>query len=401
MSGNRILFTDGQAATSADIQRLADVAASAEDRVLEVLFTPESSGGTYDKKVLPLLREPPGTTFSRGRTLVYGDPVAAAGQVVVLPAFYVVGNSVAGPDTGDGVISAKKGTAYNVPANSFPSSVTNGYTATVYALVRRIATPEARKIKDPATGNVSTQTINVYSTATVDISVAQGPADGTFNAPTLPADSSTAWYIPLCNIKLDNGSGGAWTQGAAIAQSRITQTWAAGWIKRNRVQLASAASIMSTTYNASANGRASTPLSERWGASISVCAVLQHKSAAAGTYVVFDDQRDWSRRCVTIKAWDIVAAGPTNGTPDQASPIPISSRSTAPAFFWMYFTADKNASRNQIGEWDVDGTGNHRIRFHVNAGVLEVEFFESPSGVAGSGANNYVVMVEATDQFLL
>lgn len=413
MSGDRVFINEGGAATAVDVQKIADVAASSEDRAFDLIFTPEnklvSGSPAYDKKVYPLLNEPPATQYRYGRALVYGRTPADAGCVIVLPAEYIIGSlggfgGVNG-DAAQSLLSASKRDHFQVPASEFPSSVTNGRTDTVYALVERVATTGSRKVKDVATGQVTTQVINLFSTATVEIHVAQGPADGTFAAPTLPADSGTAWYIPLANVKLDNGSGGAWTQGNDIAQSRITQTWEPGWIKRNRVQLARAASIMSTTFNASANGRASTPLSDRWGASISAGAILQAKSNSPGSFVQIDGNYDWSRRFAKVYLGKIVQSNGTSpALPDSVSPAPAAFASADNrGFFGFYFIPPKPGSGTLYitgpDGWDIYGDGSEALFLAIDSnGALLGEFAHTGS-LAGS-VSYYALMVEATDQFV-
>jgi hypothetical protein len=413
MSGIRTIISPGYPATDVDMQRLADTAASSEDRVYNLLFTPQSIGsGLYDKAVFPLLREPQNpslTAYQRGRSLVYGDPLATAGTVNILPFTVLIGDKAAPSDNPTSILLSASlapdpsAPLTTFPASAFPTSVGHGYIATVYALVQRIATTGARKFKDPTTGNVSTQVVTLYTSATVTVGVALGLADGSFTPPTLPADSSTAWYVPLANIKLDDGAGGAWTSGAVIAQTRITQTWPAGWIRRNRVQLAEPASIMSSSYSAGVNGRASTPLSSRWGASISVTAVLQHVSAAPGVFTILDGLHDWHRRTVWISGVSIFSGGPSDGVPpDQASPAPY-GMDTGAANGGAYGPAlnfcGAGPARQQIASWNVGTVGSPSLLnlYMETSGILTVEFNGAPRIFAGHGY--YLVTIEGTDTF--
>ncbi len=403
MSGQLKIWNDGEALCTVELQRVADVAASSEDHIHDFLLTPDAVGSsTYDKKVYPLLHEPPDSSFNYGRAMVY--PGASAGTVTVIPASYVIGafsNSIV--DNPSTLLSATK-QSFTLPATAFPSSGgSNGRTDTVYALVQRTATTAARKVKDPATGNVSTQTITIYKDVTVTLGSAHGAEDGSFTPPTLSADSSTAWYIPLANIKLDDGAGGAWTQGTAIAQSRITQTWNAGWIKRNRVQLAESASIMSDTFNSSVNGRASTPLSNRWGATISVAAILQAKTSASGTYKTIDNRHDWGQRMAKVYLGKFVESGGSNSNvPDATTSVPLAFRDTEnKGFFGFYWIPIKPSSgvRYIIGPSGFDPIGNGDETFFLavdSSGNLVGEFI---STTLPGGVSYYGLIIEATDQF--
>jgi hypothetical protein len=400
MSSTKVIINDGEAIVTVDQQRTADTAAAADDRVLDVLLTPEFQGtSTYDKKVHPLLHEPPDSSYGQGRALVYPGPTS--GTVRILPAAYVVGGLGNSTYDASTVSFSARGAATDLPASAFPSSSgSDGRFDTVYALVQRTATTDTRKIRDSATGQTSSQLVNIYSTPTVTIAVQPGPEDGSFAAAPLPADSSTAWYFPLAYIVLDDGLGGPWTQGTAIGQSRISQGYDAGWIKRNRIQFAKSASIMSTVFSEPANGCAATPLSDRWGGTISVVGVLQNKSTT-GSELVFDDNFDWRRRVLTIKAGRVIDSGAgLPARPDDLIQSPTEFDATTTQFL---FTPAEVATSTHvtIATWDVNEDGTEIVTFKVNdAGALEVMFTDT-GGMPADGVSYYYVQAEATDNFLL
>lgn len=401
--GTRKVWNDGEANSTVENQRVADAAATAEERAWQLLATPEFQGSsTYDKRVFPLLHEPQDTSYNYGRSLVY--PGAITGGVTILPAVYTVGAT--GNDTSDAsemVFSAARLTTVDLPASSFPTSVTNGRTDLVYALIQRTATTANRRIKDTTTGNVSTQTVTVYSTPTVTIDVAHGPADGTFDPPALPADSSTAWYVPLAFLTLDDGAGGPWTQGNTISRFRIFEAWPAGWIKRSRIQVTAAASLMTdVVYNPSANGRSSAGLTNQWGSNLRECAILQRKTAGSGTYAVFDNKHDWRRRYAKISIGRVVTAvgGSTSIPPetDGGSTTGKAFNETLTGFYWINSdeTGTSGGTYATVLDWSVGGDTQKRLLIGVNnqTGALGFAF-------AGTDAteSHFVVEVEASDPF--
>jgi hypothetical protein len=277
----------------------------------------------------------------------------------------------------------------------FPSLLggVNGYVATVCALVQRVASTATRKVKDSVTGSVSSQVITTYSTSSVQIMTVLGSDSGTMAPPSLPADSSTAWYVPLADVTL-GGVGVPWVAGTTIAQSKIAQTWEGGWIRRGRIQLATPAKIMTGAFSAGVNGRASTPLSNRWGATIACSAVLQHATNGAATWLILDDTHDWSRRVLTVKMCSIIGSGIAPVPPDQTTaPLPISS----PERFFLSptFAGDPTLIRNTVAGWTVGGSTNINLAHYQ--GRLEIEFNGAPFR---GPTDYYVVIVEGSDQYI-
>jgi hypothetical protein len=416
MSGTRVFANEGQAATWVDVQRAFDVAASSEDRVWSLVFRPQWAGtGVYDKKVHPLTPEPKFQSYVRPR-LVY--PGTITGGVDILPAGYIVGSP--GDPSADANVSVLSATGYldtitqlpslySLPATAFPSSSgSDGRVDLVYAIVESVATEGERKVKHPLTGQVTTQELTLYTSPTVTFGVVTGEQDGSFTVNDPPADTATEWHFPLAFVLLDDGALGPWTQGTAIAQTRITQTWDGGWVSRNRVQLAQAASIMSTTYVPGNNGRASTPLSNRWGGSIGVSMVLQHKTDGTGVYVSLDTSHDWSRRLLRVTLMSIVSdltgSNLVATTPDSESVPPLSILTAVLPFVGVCFTPGIPLPGYLGGQMGVLAipldTGKFLNLYVDDNGYLKGEFAGVPYDYNGT-TPVYLVIVEASDQFLL
>lgn len=406
MSGTRVFANEGQAATWVDVQRAFDVAASSEDRVWSLVFRPQWAGsGIYDKRVHPLTPEPQFGSYVRPR-LVYGGTIV--GGVDVLPADYIIG--AAGDPSANANASLLSATGYfdtntqlpslySLPATAFPSSSgSDGRVDLVYAIVESVATQDERKVKHPQTGQVLTETVTIFTSPTVSFGVVTGAQDGTFTVGDVPTDTGTKWHFPLAFILLDDGALGPWTQGTAIAQTRISQFWNSGWISRNRVQLAEAASVMSDAYSAGVNGRATTPLSNRWGASITACAVMQHKVDGTGGYIVVDGNHDWRGRIITIKCGRVADNANAAAMPDDTTKITRfgAASGDATAQIFAFTPQSVPAATHQAIAGATWNPNSETISFFVNdTGQLEAEFQGTPTTAY------YLFLVEASDQFRL
>lgn len=398
MSGTRVFINEGAAIVWVDGQRLADVAASSEDRVWNMVFTPRWAGsGFQDKKVYPLVPEPGLSPYVHPR-MVY--PGTISGGVNILPAFYVVGGpGDVSANANETLLSASKKQLYSLPATAFPSSSgSDGRIDLVYAIVESVATTDERKVKHPTTGQVTTQEVTIYTSPTVSFGVITGAQDGTFTVADVPADTAVKYHFPLAIILLDDGSLGPWTQGTAISQTRISQFWDGGWISRNRVQLAEAASVMSDAFDPAVNGRASTPLSNRWGASISVCAVMQHKVDGTAGHIVVDSAHDWRGRIITIKCGRVADNANAAALPDDATKITRfgAASGDATAQIFAFTPQSVPGGTHQAIANATWSPNSETVNFYVNdTGGLEAEFQGTPTTAY------YLFLVEASDQFKL
>jgi hypothetical protein len=286
-------WTAGEGVTIDELQVTATAAASADDAASALFLSPTPTAtAAYDKGVLPL-------RFDLDARLLV---TAATPNVSIGPATYRVGQNnidlTAAPDLAQSVKVAESTT---IDAALLPSGTTHGRIDVVYALVQQEAVIANRKIKDPSTGVKTTQSVTAYKNPTVTFAVQRGSESTTPAIPSLPADSSTAWYFPLAQIALDNGSTGPWTEGNSLAQSRITQLWQGAWIAPQRVRRHVPASIMATTYSSGSNGVANITLGSRFGSMITRCAVVQHKTSSA-TPVVLDTSVNYQYRFINIRA---------------------------------------------------------------------------------------------------
>ena len=375
-SPNAVAWVDGQAVTTEDLQAMADDSATAEDRLMRVVVPPTPTGGsTYDKRVVPLFDE------SASRVpyqLVV--PGSTTGRVKVRPCQITIGaQNVSAPNLPSvqlsGVIETETQTGTN-----FASTTTPGQSRidVVYALIQRGATGASREVKD-SQGSVSTQTVNVRKPLQITIGIQQGTEAVTPAAPSLPSDSSTAWYVPLAYVTLVH----PYSAGAAITQAMITQGWPGGWIPQTRRRKYKPASAMAAVYNAGINGRANVTMGDQFGAALEIAACMQHVTNSA-SWVTIDAGHDWRYRIAELSVTRL------STTPGAASPptvgSPLGTTTSGPRYTGVGLTSF----------WDATvGSGTPSFRVDNSTGELQVQFNFAPNG----SLDVYWIAVKSTEQF--
>lgn len=290
MSGTRTIWNEGYPTDYRDLQRLADQAAGAPDEVwsgimpgaFNVELWPNASGQA-DHMVTPLNDE--GSSGFQGQLLVV--PSAVAGKLRVHPALYHQN-----PLPSSGNLSAP-----NLIAKQLASidSATIGNNASgnpridlIYATIQRtVDVVGARPFRD-STG-VNTVSLNLASDPTVAITVLPGTPAGSPVAPSLPADSASAWNFPLALLAVANGYAGA-----AIAASAITQIWTRGGIRQDMLRPIIGGDAY-TTFPASL-------LASRIGPKQAAFCPVTHNSNPQTSALLGFDQFDMRQRVIRVKA---------------------------------------------------------------------------------------------------
>lgn len=374
-SSNAINWSDGQAVTTEDLNAMANDSAIADDRVSRVLYPPPATGGAaYGKRIMPLFEE---TSSRAPYQLVV--PGATNGRVKTRPFFAEVGEpNISSPNLPDILLAGTLEDELQTPA-SFANTTTPSQSRIdlVYALIKRGSTQEQREQRDSA-NQTSLQQFTVRKPLEITLGVQIGTEAVTPSAPSLPADSSSAWYIPLAYVTLVHPY-----SGGAITQSQITQAWPAAWIPQTRTQRFRPASCMANAYSAGVNGRASTDMSERFGAALSVAANIQHAVNSA-SWVVIDSNADWRYRIVKVSALRLGATPAST----SAAGAPLGSDHSPPLY--------THSGATNFWEPTI-GTGTPAFRANPSNGALEVLFNFNPPG--GFPANTWWIHAEATEQF--
>lgn len=367
MSGNLKNWTEGEALTATELQRMADDAASADDRVFADLMPPTKLDVSYVKGVYPLSAE----SFTNNNRLLVVP--GSAGKAKVLAARYVVGGLATTPDVGDVLLSAKKNS--DTTAGFVAPSVSTRIDV-VYVVLQRSTTTASRKVKDPSTGAVTTQVLTVAKPPTVTIGVVTGIEGG--GVPTIPADTSSAWYFKLAEITFTTGWAGT------VLQSQIVQAFAGGFIPVERVR-----SFQHSTgfvVNSTGLGAGTTKIDERFGVKITKVIPVTHASAHAN-WATIDSSIDWRKRLVRVS---ILRAAQEAGAYREAHLVQYPGSSEQLSGGWA-LTGDGDAAQTIYSggtptkEVRVDTSGNLLLR--INAAKL------------GSGASDgYVLIVEASEK---
>lgn len=379
MSLKRAIVNDGQGATALDLQAIADTVAGADDRVFESLLTLDPN----TKKIVPL--QPESTTVNPA-LLVIPSP-SVNGEVRVLPAVYI-----AGPGTGFAVAMSLRQTfsvdTGLIGANSSGSPRIDA----IYASIQRgVTVTGQRKIKSSATGDKTTQTVNLADEVELAIVVLPNVSSGSPFA-GMPSDTADAFYFPLAVLAIPNG----YTSGSAIPQSQIAQNWTGGGIPRTRIQRYTPASLFVDGITQSP----ATPIRlDRWGVGIKLFAVV--KQTTTGD-VILDRNFNWTRRMIK---GDIMRVSRMGSAPYYPGPelATIAGNDAVPGTFLPGFTGTNNGTAtgctlSQAAGFNAGAAGTQVIALHTDSSNrLVINFNTLPFDT--TNGDNWLVTIEATDQF--
>lgn len=305
MSGKQGQFPEGMGVVDEDMQRVADAASQADDRLLGLLGAPGGAdNATIIKRVFPLLDElrttpdlggGPDPRFNGGRTI--GCEAAyfggAVGRVRVFPIAIQItaATPVEGPQAGEVLLTAVLEEATDTGAFA---STTLGRVDTVYATVDwnvpALGT-RPRRIKDTTTGTVTTEDTTVYREPRVRIFVAAG-TEGSTTPGAVPADGGSSWNVKLMEVALP----APYTTNAILlggSGSYIRQAWERGGVEGRSVKLVRPGMGMAFT-DADAGLDATRVNSSRGSEFHIVRAAFRHTGATA--LVVLDAAMDWRHR---------------------------------------------------------------------------------------------------------
>jgi hypothetical protein len=229
---------DGQEVRSDDLNLLGQISGLADDKMFAELFRLPGSGapssGIYPiaKWIMPHLgwSVNNGTPFSAGMPVqgnkdIVAVSLVANATIAVLPfrAFvgsrtqYITDAKLNVYDIRSCVHTVTSGQNYE-PLTISANASGNARIDLIYALVNidvDNASTVTRKIKNPSTKVVTTQSIANSKVTTVTIGRVQGTPSATPAVPVLPTDSGNNYYIPLAYVRVPNGFTSGSTVGAA------------------------------------------------------------------------------------------------------------------------------------------------------------------------------------------
>jgi hypothetical protein len=377
MSAKKEVWSVGEAVRKSSLDRMSVGAATADDRGLEVVFSP----GAALKAVHPLSEE---TLSLNPRLLIAGkdtDGTLANAKVRVRPAWFK-----AGSDAFTIALSARLKANADSPTIGNNSS---GSTRTdlVYAQINYATSlSETVRQKQLSGGDPVSSLLVTQVDMAVTIGVVAGVAAGNPLA-SLPADDTVngVYYFGLAALSIANGYAGG-----AINQSSITQLWTGGWLQQQRVQGQFPGSISA----GAAGERSGDSFSSRWGASRRF--LIPFKMLAATTNnmspgVILDSTIDWRNRWLDIVLYYMGSAGaggnvfPLSGSTGQFSQNSVS---------WSSITGGGGANTSKI----YSGAANLLLGVDTSGNLQYCRGSSGPIDAANGDA--LVLSIHASDKIV-
>ena len=211
---NRYQHTvNGQSVLQGDLNGLAEVAALADDRLIAELFRLQPFDGATVRKGILTHRHaasgPAGLVATNGAT----------GSVLVNPFRAVVGSRTAVAtdakmnwrDLRSAIAVGSTTLAQTVALAANASGNTRWDLVYAAVAVDANAASVTRKVKDPTTKLVTSQSVVTQLATTVSIGVVAGTPAASPSWPAVPSDSGGVYYVPLAYVRVPDGFGAAST----------------------------------------------------------------------------------------------------------------------------------------------------------------------------------------------
>lgn len=206
---------NGQQIQKSDLELIGESAGLADDRVFAELMRLAPYTGTVARGILAY-----GYRGSAGVGTV--APNGATGTVLVNPFRAIIGARTpaatdakkAQRDIRSALVVAEGDTSLTHTVSIASNASGNPRWDLVYAAVAVDAnsTPTVlRKVKDPTTKVISSQTVSVSKVTSITLGVAAGTPGASPAYPATPADSAGTYYVPLAYIRVPNGFNGTST----------------------------------------------------------------------------------------------------------------------------------------------------------------------------------------------
>lgn len=297
---------NGQEVTQDDLNLVAGEAALADDRVLaELLRIKPFDGTTVVKRVMPFRYSDTGMVGTQD-SIVVPD----TGGVAILPFRAIVGSRTAvaanATDNWRDIRSALHVGSGQLHTHIDLASDTGGGARfdLIYAVVTvDQASSVSRKVKDPATLVVTTQSVNSRVNTTVTVTALKG-TEGSAAKPALPADAGNVYYIGLAYVRVAAGfvSGATAVQGFDVWEwadcANIAESTGAMSVRVADGNNDPAGAVETNTAWTTAGVRppAHLPSTMVGGESLLIALDLTTGSASHATGDVIDASRDWRNR---------------------------------------------------------------------------------------------------------
>ncbi len=345
---------NGQEVTQDDLNLVADEAALADDRVLaELLRVRPYDGATIVKRVMPFRYSDTGLSGVQDSIVVGGT-----GGVDILPFRAIVGSrtAVASDATANwrDIRSALHVGTGQLHTHIDLASDTGGGARfdLIYAAVTvDQASGVDRKVKDPATLVVSTQSVDSRVTTSVEVLALKG-TEGAATKPSLPADAGNVYYVGLAYIRVAAGfvtgvtavqpyDVWEWVDCAAIAESTGAMSVR---VADGNNDPAGAVETNTAWTTAGVRPPAHLPSTMVGGESIIIALDLTTGSASHADGDIIDASRDWRNRLFRFWATAKSATASPTFAWEQSAATPMVPEAYAGTIIADVFTAGMGQS---------------------------------------------------------
>ncbi len=388
MSTSDRVINVGASARASDVQAIADVAAMADDRALEIVATP----GNVAKRIIPLFEEGSTAAASHPRVLVVGndlDATVPVAKVGIMPAHFIAGiiNGPLSQANSIGLAAKMVAEAYSPAFGNNSSGSTR--TDLLYASISYGTLTTTSVRQKPTAGSAPQSTVlTVQQDMLVTLGIIAGVSAANPLA-SLPADSgsgkSAVYNFGLAAVSIANGFAGG-----AINQASITPLWDAGWIQPHRVRGFRPASIFGVT---ALNEHAGYAWNNRFGSDVRYWALFKSlPTTGTGVAAVsVDNHIDWRGRFICgFLAY--LGSGSQAAAPETASAIALGS----PSMQWFAgMRADGAAAGTLVTPAAYSGAAQVAIDIDAS-GVLCFHKVAAP--VDGTNGDLLALVLFATDR---
>lgn len=386
MSTNQKTWTDGEAITTTESNRVARIAATMDDRAWEPLFTP----GSVQKKIIPLSEE---SASVNPRLLMV--PGVTAGAVKLMPSLFLAGG-VSLPNHLN--MAAKLEAALDSAIFASNASGSTRYDLVYATISYAVSVTGSRKVKDVSTALVSTQVLNLEKVPQVVLTVLANVSNvtPTSGMPADPGDGS-AYNFPLCYVALPNG----YTATTVITQSQVTHLWSGSWLAPQRVHGMRPMSVYAGAGVEKPSG--SLPLLDRWGADSRFFGHFKVTSGTPGGATppgdVLDSTIDWRSRFVSIQLLYMGSAlnFPLETAVSPAITMNFSASTLVQSTNFAAIVAFAGANAAVLAQ--ITYAAGAQIFLYVHSdGSLRV--YRSGSLIDGTNGDAFVMLITASDKFV-
>jgi hypothetical protein len=387
MSQNDRVLNVGASSRASDVQAIADYAAMADDRALEIVFTP----GAAQKVIVPLSEE---SATINPSLLAVGkdtDGSLANGKVRVRPAHFIAGVS---GDANSIQLAGKLDANLDSATFGNNSSGSTRYDL-LYATISYGLTTTATVRQKPTSGSApQSVTLTIEAEMQVVLGIAANAGSVTPLA-SLPADSgsgkASVFNFPVALVAIANGF-----SGGAINQSSIAPLWLRGGVKHSKLRNAWPISL----FTAGIADTPTTQFTERFNGFHKTYGVVKHKTTTA---IVGDSTIDWRKRIIRVS---MVRPDPETGAYPEPTALTLYGANAAlSGDSGWYYTGNGGSGSPPTGAWNftplnnAGSVGSWQWQIWADSTTGNLKFRCATAPTDGTNGDNWFIIIEYSDRF--